>query len=508
MSVSEIIQVEQDLHDSLIEEEKAYARAHLLPFTLYTMKDIEGFCFYDVNWHHKVMAKYLDRFVSKQIKRLLITAPPRHGKSELVSRRLPAFILGRYADDKIISTSYSDTLATMMNRDVQRIMSTKEYKTLFPETYLASAKVQGKSTYARTTDFFEVVGRRGSYRSCGIGGGISGMGANYIVIDDPIKNSEEAYSKTIKEKMWDWYLTTLTTRLEKDACLLITLTRWFEDDLAGRVLKFAEDSNENWVVLNFPAIKEPSIQCLKEDPRKDGEALWPNKYSAKDLSIIKQRQAKWWSALYQGDPKMAGGNIIQKDWFRSYKHVPTGTDVVDITQFWDTAQKADEVKNAPWVCGTWVRTETGYYLINVYRAWHDYPSGLLAVKALYDQFKPHRVIIEDKSTGSTLLQTLPQTTTIPVVPFLPQGDKDLRLHTESDAVEQGLVYLPEEDEWLELFLDEIGSLPQYPTKDQGDMLSMSLKYFRENSVVVGLEELAQFYEGLPNFGEQYARVFK
>lgn len=501
-----IIDVEKELTESLEQELKLYAKSHLLPFTLHTMRDVQGNCLYEANWHHRVIAKYLDLFMDKKIKRLLLSAPPRHGKTELVSRRLPAMILGRYPDSSIICTSYSNDLASLLSSEVQEIIMSGYYKELFPGTRIGKELGKNSNTIC-TNALFQIVGRRGFYRACGIGGGISGMGADYAIIDDPIKDAEEAYSKTIKEKIWHWYQSTLRTRLEKDACVLLTLTRWFEDDLAGRLLGSIKKTGEEWTILNFPAIKEPVPHLAEEDTRDWHEALWPQKYDKDALTVIRKTNQKWWDAMYQGNPKMAGGAIIQLDWFKVYKTIPAGSEVVDITQFWDTAQKADEVKNAPWVCGTWVRTQKGYYLIDVYRTWHDYPGGLAAVKALYNKYKPHRVVIEDKSTGSTILQVLQQQTLIPCVPFLPKGDKEVRLHAESGAIEQGHVYLPEQAGWLNLFREEIGSLPNFPTKDQGDMLSMALRYYRENSVIGNLEELASFYESLPGVGGSFEDEF-
>jgi predicted phage terminase large subunit-like protein len=147
-------------------------------------------------------------------------------------------------------------------------------------------------------------------------------------------------------------------------------------------------------------------------------------------------------------------------------------------QCWDTAQKADELLNCPWVCGTWVRTRTGYYLIDIVREWMTYPQGKRMVKSLAEKYTPQIILIEDKSTGSSLLQDLPLESTLPLLPFEPESDKITRLAVETPAIEAGNVWLPESSPWLGDFLLEIGHFPLGSTMDQADMLSMALKYFR------------------------------
>ena len=177
------------------------ARRHMADFVLYVDKR------YQMNWHHRLLCEYLDRFVSGEISNLMVFMPPRHGKSELVSRKLPAFILGKDPDTSIISCSYSADLASRMNRDVQRIMDTPRYQEVFPKSKLFGKNIRSvaNGTYLRNSDIFEIVGHRGVYRSAGVGGGITGMGGEFIIIDDPVKNREDADSPTLREKVWDWY---------------------------------------------------------------------------------------------------------------------------------------------------------------------------------------------------------------------------------------------------------------------------------------------------------------
>lgn len=225
------------------------ARRSMAEFALYTDPA------YHMNWHHRLICNSLDKWVSKEIRRLMIFTAPRHGKSELVSRKLPAYIFGRHPDTSIISASYSADLASRMNRDVQRIIDSDRYAELFPNSRLYGKNIRSVAggSFLRNSDIFEIVDHKGVYRSAGVGGGITGMGGEYIIIDDPVKNREEANSATYREKLWDWYTSTLYTRLEKEGCILVTLTRWHEDDLAGRLLNnMKQTGGEQWTVINLP----------------------------------------------------------------------------------------------------------------------------------------------------------------------------------------------------------------------------------------------------------------
>ncbi len=227
------------------------ARDNFLKFTQYTKPD------YDTNWHHKIICDYLMKFVSGEIKRLMIFMPPRHGKSELVSRRLPAYILGQNPQANIIATSYGAALARRMNRDVQRIMDTPKYRAIFPDTKLSQSNIRtvAQGTWLRNSDMFEVVGSGGTYVASGIGGAIGGMGMDFGIIDDPYKNRQDANSETIRRGVWDWYVGTFRDRSAKGAGILITTTLWSESGLAYELLRIAKDNpnSDQWTVLRFPA---------------------------------------------------------------------------------------------------------------------------------------------------------------------------------------------------------------------------------------------------------------
>jgi hypothetical protein len=195
------------------------ARLHLLDFTTYTYPA------YEVNWHHQLICSLLDDFATKSDQRLMVFAQPRSGKSELVSRRLPAYILGRDPDAWIIAASYGAELARSMNRDVQRIMDGDEYRRLFPATQLWGKNVRSMAdgSYLRNSDMFEVVGRRGFYLGVGVGGSLTGRGAKYMILDDPVKNRKEANSPTYRQAVWEWYTSTFYTRLAPGGNILLIL---------------------------------------------------------------------------------------------------------------------------------------------------------------------------------------------------------------------------------------------------------------------------------------------
>jgi predicted phage terminase large subunit-like protein len=304
------------------------ATESLLAFTQHTKPD------YQVNWHHRVICEQLDRFVSGDIRNLMIFTSPRHGKSELVSRRLPAYILGHHPDDPIIACSYSADLASRMNRDVQRIIDDERYRELFPVTQLYGSNVRttAQGTYLRNSDIFEIVGHSGAYRSAGVGGGIMGMGFKWGIIDDPIKSQKEADSATFRESIWEWYTSTFWTRQEKDARKLLTLTRWHEDDLAGRLLDLArtDPAADQWEVLCLPAICEDA--SAPHEQRQIGEALWPEKYSLAFFAAAKANNPRQFAAIHQQSPRAREGNMFK---LKDMPIVPIAPTLGRRVRYWD-----------------------------------------------------------------------------------------------------------------------------------------------------------------------------
>jgi hypothetical protein len=271
------------------------ARSSLLDFTRYTF---EG---YRDNWHHRLLCTRLDDFAAGKIRRLIVNMPPQHGKSELVSRRLPAYILGRDPDTPLICCSHTTQLAEEMCLDVQRIMEDDSYKRLFPGTRLPE-RGEGK----KTSELFEVVGHRGRYFAAGVGKAIVGRGFRLGIIDDPTKGREAADSPTQREGVRKWYSGDFMTRRRKDAGILITATRWHVEDLVGWLRTLSEDDPhaDKWEVLSLPAVAE-EVRC-EGDPREPGEALWPDEHPFAELETTKAASVYDWWSQYQQKPRAPG----------------------------------------------------------------------------------------------------------------------------------------------------------------------------------------------------------
>lgn len=268
------------------------ARRHLKYFTLY---NFEGF---KLNWHHEVLFKKLEQVQEGKIKRLMIFMPPRHSKSESASVQFPAWYIGKDKDKNIITASYASSLATDFGRQVRNLIKTKEYQNIF-DTRLAED--------SEAKDKWHTNGR-GAYNAVGVGGAVTGKGADLLLIDDPTKNRQDAESKVIRDGVWDWYKSTARTRLSPDGAIVIIMTRWHKDDLAGRIL--ANSEKGEWDIVEFPA-----IAIHDEEHRKQGEALWAGHFTLDHLEAIKKDIGIYeWSALYQQNPVASESQEFKEEW--------------------------------------------------------------------------------------------------------------------------------------------------------------------------------------------------
>jgi hypothetical protein len=282
------------------------AKRNYLDFVKYVKSD------YQANWHHVLLCSYLQRFVSGEIKRLMVFMPPQHGKSELVSRNLPAYILGQNPKSKIVVASYSSDLSSTFNRDCQRIIETDEYHDVFPETTLNKSAVVSQTGWLRNSDIFQTVGYGGFFKAVGVGGALTGTAADFAIIDDPVKDSVEAMSSTYQIRNWNWYNDVLYTRIHNNTGILITQTRWDINDLSGMLLQQTADGHgEEWTVLLLPAIKINNEN--PEDPRSIGDPLWPERHNLEKLNIVRGQSIRTFLSLYQQDPQptMAGGEFYK-----------------------------------------------------------------------------------------------------------------------------------------------------------------------------------------------------
>lgn len=426
---------------------------------------------YEVNWHHRLIFNTLDRFIyTNEINRLMICTGPRHGKTEIVSRRLPAFIFGLFPNDSIIAASYSDDLASSNNRDVQRIIESEKYQLIFPFTRLS----QGRDGFKRTNDLFEIVNHSGYYRSAGVGGGITGKGANWLLLDDLVKNQDEADSPTFRKKIWDWYTSTAYTRLEKNAKIILIMTRWHEDDIAGRLLQLQKKDPlaDKWTVLNLPVVCESPKDS--RDPRKIGEALWPNKYDEKTLATMKATVGmRVWNGLFQQRPSAAEGGIFKRHLWKFYERLPEKFD--KIIQSWDLTfkKKDDNDFVAGHILG---KVGANIYLLDRVHARMSFTESLSALESMSKKWPEARTKwIEAKANGDALVDMLKDK-----VPGLilvePKGGKLARANAITPYHEAGNLFLPSLElcSWVADFIEEHANFPNDAHDDDVDAFSQGV----------------------------------
>ncbi len=434
---------------------------------------------YEMNWHHEVMCDKLQKWINKEIRNLMIFMPPRHGKSELASKRTPAYILGINPNAEIIGCSYSAELASKFNRDVQRVMDEEEYKLCFPKTQLNNSNIRTVAgSYLRNSDVFEVVGHKGIYRSAGIGGGVTGIGGDYIIVDDPIKNAEQAASITMRNKVWDWYTSTLFTRQEKKASMLLILTRWHEDDLAGRLLKLQPDK---WDVLTLPAIAEQKKHSL--DIRETGDALWANKYDLDELSNIKDTVgSRVWSSLYQQRPAPEDGGIIKTNWFDIENSIDDVFKEIKVQRppmnfYVDTAY-TEKTKNDPSGFLATFFYKNILYVCDAETVHKEFPDLLKFVNVFVERnnyTSASRVLIEPKASGLSVIQAARQEMNLNVIAApTPKDSKTTRTYANQAFMEAKRVKLIK-GAWNDAFLLELAQFPNGAHDEYVDLLNMAIQ---------------------------------
>lgn len=478
------------------------ARRHLLDFTKYTYPD------YQVNWHHKLLCEYLEKWERGDIKRLMVFMPPGTGKSELVSRRLPAWIIGRHPDTFIMGSSYSASLIQDMSLDVQRIIGSEGYQEVFPEIRLPLNRRAEDSIEKKrlTAEVFEWMGHSGYYKCAGVGGSITGKRFFYGVIDDPTKGREEAESKTIREKTFNWYINDFyTRRLNNDARILITQTRWHMDDLSGKLLDVAKNnpSLDQWTVLRLPMVAEESNNNL-EDPRKAGQVLWPerfgNEFEVKKLQIETGSYA--WSSVYQQNPSVSGGLVFNREWWRYYhtnedfiseyelrssdKKIILLPDKFDEqVQSWDLT--FGEGANADYVVGTvWGKRGADKFLLDMYRKQVDFPETIKQFRIMSLKW-PHAIkkLVEEAANGKAMIATLKHE--IPgIIAVPPRGAKEVRARAAAPEVESGNIYLPHSSIalWVNTVLDEMSEFPTGKHDDICDTFSQYINNTRNKEIIL------------------------
>jgi predicted phage terminase large subunit-like protein len=398
----------------------------------------------------------------------MIEMPPRHGKSELTSRYFPAWFLRCFPEKRVILSSYEADFAAQWGRKARTLL----------EEYGGPVKVSRASSAA---DRWELEGHGGGMQTSGIRGPITGKGADVLIIDDPVKNDEEARSQLLRERNWDWYTSTARTRLEPGGGVVLIMTRWHEDDLAGRLEAASLEGGDQWRIVKLPAIAEGA------DPlgRSEGEALWPARYDEAALEKIRVGLSPYhWQALYQQSPTAPGGNIIKGEWWRFYDDIEGAARAAHyIIQSWDTAFKVKE-KNDYSVCTTWAELPTGAYLLDVWRGRVEFPDLVGRAKALINDWHPGLVVIEDKASGQSLAQSLQSSIRTPILPMDVDGDKPSRVSAITLEIEGGRVFLPRYHASLRELLAESAAFPNGTHDDIVDSMTMALTYMKRKRETV------------------------
>lgn len=395
--------------------------------------------------------------------RILITSPPRHGKSMFTSQWLPAWFLRMFPEQKVMLATYEAMLAASWGRKVREILKVHYPELLNPRTTAAALWETSQG---------------GGMSTAGVGGPITGKGFHLGIIDDPHKNWKEAMSAAVRRTIQEWFGSTFYTRQEPpDASIVINHTRWCEDDLIGWILKNHSDS---WILIDLPAIAE-------EDDvmgRVPGEALCPQRFPLAKLERIKQAMAPaMWNGLYQQHPTVKHGEIIERDWWNTYSiHLARPRFVV---QSWDTAyseettqQKVKTDKSAYTVCQTWGWDGQNHYLLDEWRKRVSYPDLKDAVSAQAVRWNPNAILIEDRASGTSLCQDLIRTTSLPVIaiPIERNESKEVRAMVVSPTIRAGRCWLPANSAWIEDWLDEVTAFPNGSFKDRTDAMTQYLNY--------------------------------
>lgn len=464
---------------------------------------------YQAGWVHEDICRRLERFskavAEQKSPRLMILMPPRHGKSEIASRNFPAWHLGQYPDHEFIACSYNLSLAMDFSRKVKGIISDPLYPPVF-QTRLDNNN--------QSTESWGIAQHRGGYVAAGIGGPITGKGAHVLVIDDPVKNAEEADSADTREKIWEWYLSTAYSRLSPGGGVLIIQTWWHDDDLAGRIQNLMKNVDDDYIdqfeVIKYPAIAEADewlneeTDLIEYDPptelltapdaqytplRKKGEALHPDRYDIDKLLRIKAQNngGRWWAALYQQNPVPDDGGYFMKEQFR--RAPPPSLKLGNVFIAWDFA--ISEKKQNDYTVGTvllqdyddilhvvdQVRFKSGdaffitEAILNLALKWHN-PSLVIG----FEDGQIYRAIESLLKKRMRERQFYPPTTVLK-----PITDKLARARALQGRMQQGMISFSSTGEWYDSLRTEMLRFPAGAHDDQVDSLSWAVQ------MVVGRE---------------------
>ena len=424
--------------------------------------------------HHARMADAFERVARGECKRLIINMPPRHTKSEFASYLLPAWFLGKYPNKKIIQTSHTAELAVGFGRKVRNLVDTDAYHKIFPDLVLqADSKAAGRWNTSKGGDYFAI----------GVGGAVTGKGADLLIIDDPHSEQEAAIAETspeVYDKTYEWYTSGPRQRLQPGGSIVIVMTRWSKRDLTEQVLKAAaQRGGEEWEVIEFPALL-PS-----------GNPLWPEFWSLEELTALKEElpNSKW-QAQYQQNPTSEASAIVKRDWWQIWEPEKPPT-CQFVLMSWDTAfekhNRADYSALTTW--GVFYhpdatgKEQANIILLNAFRDRMEFPVLKQTAIDQYKSWKPDGVIIEKKASGAPLIYEL-RSMGIPVQEFTPSkgNDKISRLNAVSDLFASGRVWCPN-THWAEEVVNEVAEFPAGEHDDYVDSVSLALMRFRKGGYI-------------------------
>ena len=418
--------------------------------------------------HHKVMGKKFQEIADGKVKRLIINMPPRHTKSEFASYLLPAWFLGKFPGKKIIQTSNTAELAVGFGRKVRNLVDSEQYAKIFPNVNLRSdSKAAGR--WATNAG--------GEYFAIGVGGTVTGKGADLLIIDDPHSEQEAALAATspeIFDKVYEWYTSGPRQRLQPGGSIIVVMTRWSKKDLTGKILQSMIDKDgEHWEVISFPAIL-PS-----------GNPLWPEYWSLPELEALRlELPAGKWNAQYQQEPTSEEGAIIKREWWRLWEpEKPPKCQF--IIQSWDTAFTKSERADYS-ACTTWGvfykdenENDPNVILLDAFKKRMEFPE--LKEKAFnhYKEWEPDAFIVEAKASGAPLIYEL-RAMGIPVSEFTPSrgNDKMVRINSVSDLFASGKVWAPG-TRWADELIEEMAAFPNSDHDDLVDSSTQALIRFRK-----------------------------
>jgi len=467
----------RDSSDSAIEAEQLRLELRLLQLEAQSRAQRNFIDFAKYVWpaaiignHHQRMANAFDRVANGSLKRLIINMGPRHTKSEFSSYLLPAYSMGRKPDLKIIQATHTGELAVRFGRKVRNLMDTETYKEVFPDAVLkADSKAAGRWDTNHGGEYFAV----------GVGGAMTGRGADLLIIDDP-HSEQDAMSPLALDNAWEWYTSGPRQRLQPGAAIVVCMTRWSTKDLTARLIKAQASHNADmWEVIEFPAIL-PS-----------GNPLWPGFWKLEELMAVKASLSpQKWQAQWQQQPSNDEGAILKREWWKRWEKEYT-PQLEYVIQSYDTAYSKKETADYSAIT-TWgvftVDMDSGpsILLLNVKKGRWDFPQLKRIAKEEYLYWQPDNVLIEAKATGTTLQQEL-RKVGIPVTMYSPGGrragqDKISRANSIATVLESGMVWAPDTD-WADDLIEECAAFPNGDNDDLVDSMVMALMRFRAGNFI-------------------------